>query len=96
MADWTWDPRKDASNRRKHGVGFEVAVKVFDDPLALSVVDDSADEERWLTVGKVENVVMLLVVHTWHDPDDNEPSGRIISARKATKREVKAYEEGRF
>ena len=96
MTVWTWDPRKDEGNQRKHHVSFELARRVFDDPLALSLLDESADEERWLTLGKVDDVVVLVVVHTWHESEDDEPHGRIISARKATKREVKAYEEGSF
>lgn len=96
MTAWTWDSRKNQANQRKHGVSFELALRVFDDPLALSLLDEYADEERWLTVGKVGGIVVLIVIHTWHQPDDEEPPGRIISARKATRREVKAYEEGRF
>jgi uncharacterized DUF497 family protein len=96
MTAWTWDVRKNEANQRKHRVSFELASKVFEDPLALSLLDENADEERWLTVGKVEGVAVFVVVHTWHEPDDDEPHGRIISARKATKREVKVYKEGRF
>jgi len=93
MAIWTWDPRKNQGNLRKHGVSFDLASRVFEDPRAVSLLDQNAGEERWLTVGKVADAVVLLVVHTWHEPDDDEPHGRIISARKATKREIKAYEE---
>ncbi|MEQ9449768.1 MAG: BrnT family toxin [Rhodospirillaceae bacterium] len=90
---WTWDPGKNEANRRKHGLGFETARRVFDDPLALSVLDTSGPEERWLTVGTVEGVT-LLVVHTWHQDDETgEAQGRIISARKATRHETKAYED---
>jgi uncharacterized protein len=56
----------------------------------------SSDEKRWQTVGMVADVV-LFVVHTALEADDGEqPIGRIISARKATARERKAYEEGTF
>ncbi|MGD0192570.1 MAG: BrnT family toxin [Rhizomicrobium sp.] len=93
---WLWDPRKDRSNRRKHGLSFDTAVLVFDDPLAASRPDPSADEDRWQTVGVIETVIVL-VVHTWPEPDGSgEETGRIISARKATAHERKAYEEGRF
>lgn len=93
---WTWDPTKDRSNQRVHGLSFETAVLVFDDPLAASRRDPSADEERWQTVGVIGRVTVF-VVHTWPEPDDcGEEVGRIISARKATAHERKAYEEGRF
>ena len=93
---WTWDTRKNRSNQRTHGLSFETAVLVFDDPLAASRLDSGTDEERWQTVGAIGHVVVL-VVHTWPELDDSdEEVGRIISARKATAHERKAYEEGRF
>lgn len=92
---WTWDPRKAAQNRSKHGLSFETAVRVFDDPLHASKPDSHPDGDRWHTIGLV-GPVLLLVVHTWPAAQaaGNEPVGRIISARKATARERKAYEEG--
>ena len=90
---WTWDPDKAAGNRAKHGVSFETALAVFDDPLHLSKPDAHPDGDRWNTVGKVRTV-LLLVVHTW--PEDDEEVGRIISARKATPHERKAYEDEGF
>ena len=90
---WTWSMDKDRQNRRKHGLGFETAQLVFDDPLALSQPDPHSGEERWRTVGRI-SAVTVLVVHTW--PDASDRTGRIISARKATAHERKAYEEGRF
>lgn len=93
---WTWDPAKNRTNERKHGVSFETAQLVFDDPLALSRPDAGAhDEERWQTVGVVANVA-IFVVHTALEDEGEEPVGRIISARKATRSERKAYEEGDF
>ena len=87
---WTWDRDKAAANRAKHGVSFETAKAVFDDPFHLSRLDEHPDAERWQTIGMVGSVV-LLVVHT--SPEGEEPVGRIISARKATARERKVYEE---
>lgn len=87
---WTWDPDKAAGNRVKHSVSFETAAAVFDDPLHLSKPDPHPDGDRWNTIGKV-GPVLLLVVHTWPEGDDEV--GRIISARKATAHERKAYEE---
>ena len=94
---WIWDPAKDRANRRKHGLSFEIARLVFEDPLALSRVDESADEERWWTVGVIGQVTVF-VVHTALRLDlrSGEETGRIISARKATSHERKAYEEGQF
>jgi uncharacterized protein len=93
---WIWDPKKDRSNRRAHGLSFETAVLVFEDPLAASRPDPVADEERWQTVGAIGRVIVF-VVHTWPEPDDRgEEIGRIISARKATAYERKAYEESKF
>lgn len=89
---WAWDLRKDAANQAKHGVSFALAALVFEDPLHLSRLDPFPDEERWQTLGMV-GPVCLFVVHTaWLEGD--EPSGRIVSARKATRKERKWYEEG--
>jgi uncharacterized DUF497 family protein len=94
---WTWDLGKATANRAKHGLSFETAVLVFDDPLHASRPDPHPDGDRWHTVGLVRPV-LLLVVHTWPEAESREaePVGRIISARKATARERKAYEEGNF
>jgi hypothetical protein len=91
---WTWDPRKNRANKRAHGLSFETARLVFDDPLALSQPDPSSGEERWQTIGVIGGVTVF-VVHTWPEPDRHgEEVGRIISARKATPHEREAYEEG--
>jgi uncharacterized protein len=93
---WTWDRDKAKANRAKHGLSFETAVLVFDDPLQVSRPDPHPDGDRWHTIGLV-GLVLLLVVHTWPDEsEEGEPVGRIISARKATAHERKAYEEGSF
>jgi uncharacterized protein len=89
-----WDDRKNHRNRAKHGVSFEAAILVFDDPHAIGVPDRTEeDEERWKTVGLAGGVVPLLVVHTYREEGEEEYI-RIISARKATPRERKTYEEG--
>lgn len=93
---WTWDAAKSAANRAKHGLSFQTAVLVFDDPLHASRPDPHPEGDRWRTIGLVGSV-LLLVVHTWPELDtEGEQVGRIISARKATARERKAYEEGDF
>lgn len=87
-----WDPAKNRINYQKHGVSFDVARKVFDDPLAAYLFDRIVDgEERWHAVGHVAGLPLLVVVHTWRDKDGEEIV-RIISARQASSRERKNYE----
>ena len=85
-----WDPAKALRNRRGHRVSFEEAATVFGDPLALTYPDPdhSISEQRFITVGTSSANRVLIVAHT--DRDENI---RIISARKATGREKKHYEE---
>ena len=92
---WIWDPDKNEANRRIHGLSFEAAALVFDDPLAATIEDPYPRERRWRTMGMV-GPTLLLIVHTLPamDPASGEEVGRIISARKATHRERRAYEEG--
>lgn len=94
---WTWNDKKNRVNKRKHGLSFESAQYVFTDPLALTRLDSRMGEERYQTVGRVGQLTVL-VVHTWPDFDVavDEDVGRIISARKATGHERKAYEERTF
>ena len=89
-----WDERKDRSNRRKHGIAFEQAVEVFSDPLHVSWLDErlSAFEERWVTVGQTTDAVTLTVANLFFD-ERGEAVVRLISARRATKRERQAYEQ---
>jgi uncharacterized DUF497 family protein len=86
-----WDPRKARSNFAKHGVGFEEASTIFGDPLSLTIPDPehSKTEERFVTIGSAFTGKLLVVVHT--DRGDNI---RIISARRASRRERKSYEKG--
>ncbi len=94
---WAWDEEKNRVNKQKHGIGFETAKLVFDDPLMTHRPDSSADEERWQTIGLVGDVVVI-VAHTWPKAEHETglEVGRIISARKATTHERRAYEEGDF
>jgi len=83
-----FDPAKAASNLRKHGVSFADAEGVFYDPLAIHQPDlDSEDEERFVAVGEGSAGTILVVVYT-HRGDEI----RLISVRRATRREVKNYE----
>ncbi|HWV23294.1 MAG TPA: BrnT family toxin [Thermomicrobiales bacterium] len=89
-----WDLRKSQLNRSKHGVSFELAEEVFQDPFAFGVPDRIVDgEERWLTFGSLSNGEILAVAHTTRDTDGEETI-RIISARRATPHERKRFEEG--
>jgi uncharacterized protein len=86
-----WDERKNRSNLKKHGIEFETAVLVFEDPHAVSELDRIIDgEQRWQTIGSI-GLQVVLIAHLWWD-EDNEEVIRLISARKATSRERKAYE----
>jgi uncharacterized DUF497 family protein len=88
---FSWDPRKAASNERKHGVSFEEAVTVFGDPLSLTVPDPehSETEDRFVVLGLSATSRPLVVAHVERGDDI-----RIISARLATRRERIEYEEG--
>jgi uncharacterized DUF497 family protein len=92
-----WDPLKAAVNRRKHGVSFEIAIRVFADPFALTEPQGVEDGElRWRTLGVAEGVVVLLVAHTIRESDEEGTACeivRIISARKADKKERARYEQ---
>ena len=92
-----WDPKKAALNRRKHGIGFERAATMFLDPRAVSIPDDehSDEDERWVTVGLDASGNLLVVVHTFEEADSARCKIRLISARKATKKEAKQYENDR-
>jgi uncharacterized DUF497 family protein len=89
-----WDENKNRRNRTKHKVSFEAAIEVFGDPYAISQLDRIVEgEQRWLTLGQVGSVVVLIVAHTYVEAGGEE-FVRIISARKATPRERTIYEEG--
>lgn len=85
-----WDPNKARQNLRKHGVSFEEAATLFNDPLSSTISDPrhSEIEERFIIVGKSKQNHLLVVVHT-----DRGGRIRIISARLATNRERVKYEE---
>ena len=83
-----WDDDKARSNARKHGIEFGDAVAVFEDSTAVTIPDeDSEDEERWVTVGTDVFGRIVVVVYTWRGTNI-----RLISARKANRRERADYE----
>ena len=79
---WTWHENKNRINRRKHGLSFETATLVFEDPLMAQL--PGPYEDRWLTIGAIGNVVVI-VAHTWPRPQPGTDMvvGRIIGARKS-------------
>ncbi len=91
------DPSKAAGNVRKHGVSFEIAMRVFADPFALMAQDRiEGGELRWPTLGMVDDYVLLLVAHTIFEVDEGgEPVEIIciISARTADRKERRRYEQ---
>jgi uncharacterized DUF497 family protein len=88
-AGYKWDRRKARSNLQKHGVDFADAALVLENPMALTMPDpDFEAEDRFLTVGSDPRGRVLVVAYTWRGD-----TVRIISARKATRRERRQYEE---
>ena len=85
-----WDPVKDAHNRTKHGVSFEEARTVFEDDLFLCFADPahSQGEARYLMLGQSRQGRLLMIAYT-----ERDGTVRVISAREATRRERKSYEE---
>lgn len=84
-----WDPEKDAANREKHGIGFGEACRIFDGPV-LTRADDREDygEPRFISLGALTPEAVIVVVHTQRDGKT-----RLISARKANRRERKVYHD---
>jgi uncharacterized DUF497 family protein len=86
--DVEWDPKKAASNLRKHGVSFDEASTALLDPNALTQPDaDSSGEERWILLGMSSKPRLITLVYTLRSADRI----RLISARKATRKEAKYY-----
>jgi uncharacterized DUF497 family protein len=94
-----WDEAKNEINRRKHGISFETATRVFDDPNIVQYIERIEEgEERWHAIGCVmfaqrgASLLFLTVVHTWAEKGAEEVV-RIISARQASNSERKLYDE---
>jgi uncharacterized DUF497 family protein len=88
----TWDLDKEKENIRKHNISFSYAAEIFHDDHRLVWYDaaHSGDEDRYINIGKTDDEVVVFVVET----ESNEDELRIITARKAGKRERKAYADG--
>jgi hypothetical protein len=91
--NFEWDEEKAEENFRKHGVSFDEAETIFDDPLAITIAgpDHSVGEERFIDVGRSNKNRILVVVYT-----ERGNRTRLISARLATRIERKKYEEEDF
>jgi uncharacterized DUF497 family protein len=91
---FVWDDNKATSNRRKHGIAFEEAKTAFFDDYARVIQDPdhSAHEERFILLGMSGELRLLVVCHCYRE---NDGQVRIISARRATKREQQQYREFR-
>ena len=91
MIKFDWDPDKNKKNRQKHKIWFEEAIQVFDDPRAQMFFDKehSDHEDRFILLGSSFSNVLVVIYC-----ERKQSTVRIISARKATKKEIKKYEEG--
>ena len=87
--NFEWDPAKAAENLRKHGIDFADATGVLFDEHSLTILDEGAHEERFVTIGADTLNRILVVVYTFRGE-----TVRMISARKATTRERRQLEEG--
>ncbi len=93
MIELEWDEQKNEKNRKKHGIWFEEATQVFDDPKGLVFFDSdhSESEDRFILLGMSGSARLLVVIYC--ERRSNKLI-RVISARKATKKEAKRYEKG--
>ncbi len=89
-----WDERKNKTNKKKHGVSFEEASEIFDDPFHLAILDKRFDyfDERWITIGITKKGKVIVAGHLYFFTENGEEVTRIISARMATKNERHQYE----
>jgi uncharacterized protein len=87
---YEWDPDKAELNEHKHGVRFADAVAVFEDEAALTMEDPHEEEQRYLTLGMDALTRVLVVVYTWRGKE----TIRLISARRATRKEREQYARG--
>ncbi|MBY5327504.1 BrnT family toxin [Rhizobium leguminosarum] len=93
MPRFQWNDEKNRTNKAKHSVSFETACLIWNDPQYLLIPDAVYDgEQRWLAIGTVGLVTILVAVHVVHDAEDGETI-RVISARKATSHERRRYEQ---
>lgn len=89
--EFEWDVAKAATNEQRHGVSFDEAATAFGDPLSITIPDPdhSDDEDRFVLLGETYRGRLVVAVHT-----ERSERIRLISARLATRRERRSYEEG--
>ena len=93
---WSWDADKNLANIRKHGISFEAAQSVFADPLAALEPDPHPDEERFRIIGMIGGAIVMVIYALIESEDATaDEQIRIISARYATPRERRRYEQYR-
>jgi uncharacterized protein len=93
MVRFEWDLGKNRNNKKKHGIDFETAQLIFDDPHFVSFVDRvDRGEERWHAIGSIGRVLVIVVVHTYCEHAGDEII-RMISGRRATTHERNLYGE---
>ncbi len=90
--EFEWDPKKNAANRKKHGIFFEEAALIFADPNTVTVSDPDHDEgeERLVSIGRTPDGRVITVCHTFRRLDP-PLLNRLFSARKATRKETLSY-----
>lgn len=84
--EFEWDPAKDAANRKKHGLSFDLAVRAFDGPTLVLPGKHVGSELRSRTIGRIDNLLVVAIVHT-----DRDGRTRLISARPASRRERECF-----
>lgn len=89
-----WDKEKATANVKTHGISFEEASEVFDDPLHISVLDKRFNyfEERWISIGMTSKTRLVVLGHLYCIEEGGKESIRIITAREATRKERESYE----
>ena len=92
MVEFQWDLTKAAANLKKHRIDFQEAATVLEDPLSTTFADEvhSTEENRFVTIGASDQGRVLVVAHT-----ERNDTIRLISARRATRRERAFYEQGK-
>lgn len=90
-----WDVLKAAANVRKHGISFDLARTIFNDPglLTTAGLEHSEAEERWFSVECASNGMMLAIAYLWVEGAALENKIRMISARKATQAEIRQHRD---
>ncbi|HAM53344.1 MAG TPA: hypothetical protein DCP92_22615 [Nitrospiraceae bacterium] len=92
--EFEWNENKNKEDIKKHGISFEEATEVFHDPLHISIMDRRFDyfDERWITIGSTKTGNFIVLGHLYYLTENGEEVIKIITARKATRKEKKQYE----